>query len=330
MSKTPLEIIYFATPQFAVPILETLAKDPRFTIRLIVTQPDSPSGRGQKLTPPAVKIAADRLGLPTAQPESLKFLAQSLTSSDSDDALTVALKKPGLDFLVVVAYGKIIPASLLNLLPSGVINVHPSLLPRWRGAAPLQRALFAGDQETGTSIMSLDAGLDTGPVYFQEVLPIDPTDNFQTLHDKLAEQGSRLLPEGLVKIAAENLTATPQPELGVTYAEKWEKEDVVIRWEEPAEVTLNRIRASTPIPGARTFYQDSLVKIFDAEICNISTDEIPAGTIISIGDQLVVSCGSGNAIAITNVQLPGKKITPVKALANSAVFSTETKFSEAQ
>lgn len=330
MSKAPLEIIYFATPQFAVPILETLANDRRFAIRLVVTQPDSPAGRGQKLTPPAVKVAADRLGLPTAQPESLKYLAQSLTDSASQDALTAALKKPGLSFLVVVAYGKIIPASLLTLLPTGVVNVHPSLLPRWRGAAPLQRALFAGDQETGTSIMSLDAGLDTGPVYFQEALPIDSQDNLQTLHDKLAEQGGRLLPEVLIKIATENLTATVQPELGVTYAEKWEKEDVVIRWNEPAELTLNRIRASTPIPGARTFYQGSLVKILDAEICNISTEDLPAGTIVSIGEKLVVSCGSDKAIAISHVQLPGKKITPVKALANSAVFTTDTQFSEAQ
>lgn len=307
-------LILFGTPEFAVCSFRALIECGRYDIPLVVTQPDKPSGRGMKLTPPPVKQLAEELGVSASQPTTLKGITYNHEAGQlhSDNVKNVDFcaqlnQLAPVDLLVVVAYGKIIPKALLEFTRLGAVNIHGSLLPRWRGAAPIHRALAAGDKQTGVCLMALEEGLDTGPVFSREIIELRPEDNFLSVHDTLAELGSDLLLRDLPAILSGELACQIQAEDGVTYAEKWERSDQIINWEEQPEVILNRIRASTPFPGARTLHKGQDLKLFDSALIAGITAEEP-GKIIAISDSGIEVALSGGKILLTKeAQLAGKK-----------------------
>lgn len=241
-----MRVGFAGTPEFSRLALQAILKA-GFEVPLVLTQPDRPSGRGLKLTPSAVKQCALEHGLPVLQPRSLR-----LEGKYPEDALAAqeALTAAQLDVLVVAAYGLILPAWVLETPRQGCLNIHASLLPRWRGAAPIQRAIEAGDTHTGITIMQMDEGLDTGDMLLVEALEIDTQDNAATLHDKLAEQGARLIVQALQALSSGGLTPTPQPEHGTTYAAKLDKAEAALALHESAELLARRVRAFNPVPGA--------------------------------------------------------------------------------
>ena len=258
---------------------------------MVLTQPDRPSGRGLRSAPSAVKRLALERGLSVDQPSSL-----------ADPAVCDRVRDAGADFLVVAAYGLILPVSVLALSRFGPVNIHASLLPRWRGAAPIQRALMAGDPETGVSLMRMEAGLDTGPVFVQARVGISPDDDAGSLHDKLAALGARMIVEALPEIAAGRLQPIPQPESGVTYARKIEKRDQAVDWRRPARDIANGVRALRPAPGATTSLRGEPLKIWHAVACDAAG---PAGQVLQADAQgLVVGCGEG-ALRVTELQRAG-------------------------
>lgn len=314
-------LIFFGTPEFAVPSLRSLIESGAFSIRAVVTQPDKPAGRGQRLTPPPIKQLALEHALPVYQPVSLKKMdvteegqRKYLRGEKSGAQLAEFLNSIApIDVGVSVAYGKIIPSVLLQYPRRGVVNIHPSLLPRWRGAAPLQRALFSGDTTTGVTLMQVDDGLDTGPVYCVREVSISEGETMGTLHDKLAELSGEILIECLPQIVEELITPTSQSDEGVTYAEKWDHQDMKINWSESAEVTLRRIRTCSPFPGTRASLGGMQVKIFAAH--QVPDQNFPTecpGTVVDIDKaQLIVTVGSGEYVAIDEMQFPGKKRLPI-------------------
>ena len=253
-----------------------------------------------------------------------------LRSKDArSQALVEFLNAAGpIDAFVIVAYGKIIPRPLLSLPPHGMLNVHGSLLPRWRGAAPIHRALFAGDERTGICIMKTAYELDTGPVYYREELPIDDSDTFGSLHDKMAELGARALCKALPEILAGTLQAVEQEEVGITYADKWQKEDSQIRWDESADVTLRRIRTCAPYPGARTKKGDLLIKVFAAHLrADQNYQPAPPGTVVEVNaGELVVATGSSQYISLDELQLAGKTRLPVADVLRGKSFQVGDTF----
>ena len=312
---------FLGTPEFAVPILRALIDDPRYIVEFVVTQPDRPAGRGQSLVAPSVKLAAEEYGIRVFQPASLKSI--EIDSEASHQAGRVMLKSgelaaplvshincsDPLDILVTAAYGNIIPVSLLKVGRAPMVNVHPSLLPRWRGAAPLQWAIFEGDRLTGVCLMQVEQGLDTGPVFAEVQTEISPSENLGSLHDRLAELGRALLETHLESIITGQLLPRAQDDSVATYAHKWEKADALVNWQEHADRCDCRIRASNPIPGARTFYRGEMVKIFGAYV--VDAGSYPAaspGTVVGVeGDRIVVACGEGSFLALVELQLPGRK-----------------------
>jgi methionyl-tRNA formyltransferase len=264
-------------------------------IPLVLTQPDRPAGRGMSLTPSPVKKLAQAHGLEVFQPLSLKDAAAQATIA--------ALQA---DVMVVAAYGLILPQAVLDMPRFGCINIHASLLPRWRGAAPIQRALLAGDAETGVCIMQMEAGLDTGPVLLRGAFPIQGTDTTATLHDKLAALGAQLVVEALPQLP---LPATPQIESGVTYAHKIEKAEALIDWQKSADELHRHIRAFNPFPGAQAVLAGQTVKLW-AAMPVPGQGEI--GRIIAVDrDKLVISCGEG-ALSVSELQKAGGKRLPVQ------------------
>lgn len=321
--------IFFGTPEFAVPALKVTAA--LCSVKLVISQPDKPSGRGQQLTSPPVKIAAEELGIPVLQPESLRGLRAVQNRLESDDPrsvlLATTLSEIGpVDIAIVVAYGKIIPRPLLAYPRVGCLNIHGSLLPRWRGAAPVHRAIFAGDEESGVCLMRLEEGLDTGPVFSSVSTRIDERDTFLTLHDRLSLLGAELLEKDLSRIISGEKRAEPQPEVGVTYAEKWTKEDCHINWGESAESIERRIRASAPSPGAWTTLNGELVKIHQATVESGVTGR-PAGEIVEIAPgALRVAAGQASILTLTEIQFPGKKRLPVLEIQKSRSFEVGSLF----
>lgn len=322
MNKEPISILFFGSPHFAIPSLETLFEDKQITISAAVSQSDKASGRGQKLNSPPLAIRARELNIPVFQPSSLKYIdweTPSPTPLKEDETLNTFCNflssTPKPDFLVVVAYGKLLPASLLKFSRKDSLNVHPSLLPRWRGAAPLQHTLFSGDSKTGVCIIRLVPELDAGPVFLREEMDISIEDNLSILHDKLSINGALLLRKTIHDIVDTNLEPLEQDEKGLTYATKWLKEDCRINWSETSLTCLNRIRACSPHPGAVTTLGDKDFKILAASIqqdSNSSHPSITPGKIIKISEvQIGVTCGDGKAIEIKVVQLAGKKALPV-------------------
>ncbi len=271
---------------------------------LVLTQPDRAAGRGLKPLASEVKQIAARRGLAVAQPITLK----------SPDILE-ALRSTEAVVMVVVAYGLLLPQAVLDLFPLGCLNVHASLLPRWRGAAPIQRALLAGDAESGVCIMRMEAGLDTGPVFCREAIPIAARETAGTLHDRLAQVGTVALVTVLENLAGGSMQAIAQDTIAVSYAAKVRREDAVVRWAEPA-IHLDRvIRAFDPVPGAHAQLGDDRVKVWRAVIEPDITDETTdPGRIVRISDAgLHVACGQGSVLIIQELQREGGRRLPVPA-----------------
>jgi methionyl-tRNA formyltransferase len=290
---------FAGTPDFAVPALDKLAGG--HDIQAVFTQPDRPAGRGQALRASPVKRRALELGLAVHQPATFK----------SPEALE-CLGSMHLEALVVVAYGLILPAAALALPKFGCINIHASLLPRWRGAAPIQRALLAGDVSTGITIMRMDAGLDTGPMLAARGLDIGAHDTAKTLHDRLACLGAELIGETLDSLSSGRATEVAQPEEGITYAEKIDKAEALIHWEQDATRISRQVRAFNPWPIAETRLNGQQLRIWDAEPFDsqrLSADCAP-GTIIDKADEgILVACGRGT-LRVLRLQLAGRKPMP--------------------
>jgi len=284
----PRRIAFAGTPQFARAALAALI-EAGFEIPLVLTQPDRPAGRGKALTISPVKELALAHDLPLHQPERLR-----------DPATHTPLIAAAPDVLVVAAYGLILPQAVLEVAPLGAINIHASLLPRWRGAAPIQRALLAGDAETGVAIMRMETGLDTGPMLLMRSLIIDDGDTGGSLHDKLAALGADLIVEALQTLPV--LTATPQPADGVSYAAKLEKREADIDWQAPATLLARRLRAFDPWPGTQTVLEGMTLKLWRG--LAVAGSGAPGEVIAAGADGIVIACGEG-ALRITELQKPG-------------------------
>ncbi|MEA3395139.1 MAG: methionyl-tRNA formyltransferase [Pseudomonadota bacterium] len=299
-----MRAIFAGTPEFARVALERLHAA-GFDIPLVLTQPDRPAGRGMKLQASPVKQFALEHGIAVAQPHSLRLDGKY---PEEAAAARAAIEAAQADVMVVAAYGLILPQWVLDTPRLGCLNIHASLLPRWRGAAPIHRAIEAGDAETGVTIMQMDAGLDTGAMLLVEKLPIAAQDSTGSLHDKLAVLGGRLIVEVLELAACGGLHAVPQPADGVTYAHKIEKHEATIDWSLPAEVIARRIRAFNPFPGAATTFQGEAIKLWCCEIDSVSRMSSKApGTILSADAAgVAVQCGTG-VLRLTELQRAGAK-----------------------
>ena len=304
-----MRVVFAGTPEFARVALQRLI-NAGFTVPLVLTQPDRPAGRGMKLQASPVKQCALEHGIPVAQPRSLRL--DGKYPQDAAEA-RAALEAAQADVMVVAAYGLILPTWTLELPPHGCLNIHASLLPRWRGAAPIHRAIEAGDAETGVTIMQMDAGLDTGDMLLVEKTPIAPTDTTAVLHDRLADLGGRMIVEALELAACGGLQPVPQPAEGVTYAHKIEKAESEIDWSLPAHVIGQRIRAFDPFPGASTALQGEAIKVWGYEIDSyqrLSNER--CGQILASGPEgVTVACGEGGALRLTTLQRAGGKRLPV-------------------
>jgi len=286
------------TPDFAVPALEALHA--RHEIAAVYCQPPRPAGRGQKDRPSPVGARAAALGLPVRHPVTLR-----------EPAAQAAFAALGAEVAVVVAYGLILPEPVLAAPRRGCLNIHASLLPRWRGAAPIQRAVMAGDRQTGISIMRMDAGLDTGPVLLTGATEIGPADTAGDLHDRLAAMGARLIVEALARL--DSLTPVPQPATGATYAAKIAKAEARIDWTRPAEEVDRLIRGLSPVPGAWTMAGGERLKLLRSRLAAAGGDA-PAGGPGAVSGQdggaLIVACGRG-AVEVTEIQREGRRPLPV-------------------
>jgi methionyl-tRNA formyltransferase len=326
-----LRIIFMGTAELSCASLESLAHDETFSIAAVVTQPDKPKGRELKLQPSPVKSLALKLNLSVLQPARAR-----------EEQFIAGLRVLQPDLIVVVAYGHILPQTILDLPKFGCLNVHTSLLPKYRGAAPIQWAIASGETETGVTVMQMDAGLDTGPIVSQRRTPILPSEDSATLHDRLAQLGAELLVEAIPDYVAGKISPKPQPAEGASYAAKIKKEDGKIDWNEPAEKILNRLRAFTPWPGIFTFLPgepeqivrattnpkktlpiiiparpSQLLKIWRTEIIERSGN---AGEILSADNNgIVVACGK-NALRILELQREGgRRMSAAEFLAGHAL-----------
>ena len=306
-----MKVIFAGTPDFAAAALKAIAAA-GFEIPLVLTQPDRPKGRGMQLAPSPVKQAALELGLRVAQPEKLRNNAEALQM----------LKEVEADVMVVAAYGLILPQDVLDTPKHGCLNIHASLLPRWRGAAPIQRAIEAGDAETGVCIMQMDIGLDTGDVVSEHRYAIQPTDTANEVHDALMNLGAAAIVADLQQLKTEDrLKSVKQPEEGVTYAQKLSKEEARIDWSESATVIERKIRAFNPVPAAWVEYQGKPMKIWRAEAV---AQQGRAGEVLSCSsDGLIIACGA-NALKITELQPSGSKRMDIAAFATGHTVEAGT------
>ena len=303
-AAAPLKVVFAGTPDFAQVALECIHKAGHH-ISLVLTQPDRPAGRGMQLQASAVKRYAVANGMALAQPHSLRLDGKY----PQDAALAQqALQQAGADVMVVAAYGLILPQWVLDLPRWGCLNIHGSLLPRWRGAAPIHRAIEAGDAELGVTIMQMDAGLDTGDMLLVQSLPIAEDDTTGTLHDKVAALGADLIVQALQALPSGGLTAQRQPEMGVTYAHKISKQEAAIDWRQDAQQICRRVRAFNPFPVAVAQLGGESIKIWRAELALESSAAMgPAGTVCAATpDGIVVACGTG-AVRLLELQRPGGK-----------------------
>jgi methionyl-tRNA formyltransferase len=296
-----MKIIFAGTPEFAVPCLQMLL-DSKHEVCAVYTQPDRPAGRGRKLQPSPVKELAVAAGIPVFQP---------LTMKTSDDLQQI--KSFDADLMVVVAYGMILTQDVLDTPRLGCINVHASLLPRWRGAAPIQRALMAGDEKTGVTIMQIVRKLDAGDMLHKEECVISATDTASDLHDKLAALGAIGLSKVLEQIEAGILHPEPQDEALVTYAEKLEKSEAAIDWTKPAAEIALKVRGLNAWPVAQTLYQGNVLRIWQAaEVNDDSSQQLQPGVVRCAGKHMDVATGKG-FLRLLEIQLPGGKRMPVQA-----------------
>jgi methionyl-tRNA formyltransferase len=296
-----MKIVFAGTPEFAAVALRALL-DAGFSVPLVLTQPDRPAGRGMQLQASSVKQVAVAHGIEVLQPLSLRMDAKDPQRASEARAAHERLLATGYDVMVVAAYGLILPRSTLDIKPC--INIHGSILPRWRGAAPIHRAIEAGDAETGVTIMEMEEGLDTGPMLLVERIAIDDTDTTGSLHDKLAALGGRMIVDALQQMAQGRLEAVPQPEEGVTYAAKICKDEAKRDWTLPAAELARKVRAFNPFPGAHGQAGSTTVKIWQAQ--PVAGSGQPGQVLQADGQGIVVTCGAG-ALRLTELQKPGGK-----------------------
>ncbi|MDZ7828595.1 MAG: methionyl-tRNA formyltransferase [Halofilum sp. (in: g-proteobacteria)] len=302
----PLRIVFAGTPAFAVPSLETVI-DSAHELVGVVSQPDRPAGRGRRLTAPPVKEAAEAAGLTVIQPERL---------SGTDLEALCAGERP--DLLVVVAFGQVLPAAVLEFARHGAINVHASLLPRWRGAAPIARALLAGDEETGVSIMQMTSGLDAGPVLLQHRCPIREEDTAATLHDRLASLGASALRTVIDDLTAHLDRARPQDEAAVTHAAKLSRDEALVDWTAPASEIERRVRALQPWPVAWTRLEGDALRIWSAQaVGGGAPGDVLPGTIIGSGRAGIDVTTGGGLLRLLSVQPPGRRPMTAGDFANA-------------
>lgn len=314
-----IRIVFMGTPEFAVPVLEKLSQTNKIEIVAVVTQPDRPRGRGKQLTFSPVKEKALALGLQVLQPERVR---------EEDFLKRLQELKP--DLIIVAAFGQILPQEILTLPPHGCLNVHASLLPAYRGAAPIQRAILQGEEKTGISIMLMEQGLDTGDVLAEEEVPIPFTMNYGELHDALAIVGAELLARTVPRWLAGLIEPVPQEKITERkpgYASPLRRDDEIISWANPAEMIYNQIRGLAPVPGAYTIFQGKPLKIRESEPVNddlagLKDEQQPVvvhapGTVVALlkGKGFVVQTGSG-CLLIKQVQLVGKNIIPAQSFLN--------------
>ncbi|MFQ5936496.1 MAG: methionyl-tRNA formyltransferase [Acidiferrobacterales bacterium] len=301
-----MNIVFAGTPVFAVPALRALANAEEHRLIAVYTQPDRPAGRGRRITFGAVKQVALELGLPVSQPARL------------GEAAVTELQRLRPDAIIVAAYGLLLPAAVLTIPHSGCINVHASLLPRWRGAAPIARAIEAGDEKTGVTIMQMDAGLDTGAILAQREIAIDDEDTAQTLHDRLAQLGAELLIETLARVACGEVTPTPQPATGACPAQKLRKAEALLDWSEPAIIVGRKIRAFNPWPVAHTRFRGRLLRLWETGRIESAPPghTVSPGTLVAVNvDAIRVRAGEG-IVPIRCLQLEGGKPLPAAAFIN--------------
>ena len=301
-----MRIVFAGTPEFAVPSLAALIAADHEVVA-VYTQPDRPAGRGRKVLPSPVKQLALTHGLPVHQPETLK----------RDRAAVATLRQLNADLMVVVAYGLLLPAGVLSAPRLGCVNVHASLLPRWRGAAPVQRAVLAGDTQSGVCIMRMEAGLDTGPVFHRIGIALDPRETGGSLHDTLAALGARALSEALPGISDGSLRPQPQDPALATYAHKLSKEECEIDWTLPATAIDRMVRAFDPWPVAQTRFQGDPLRIWSAEVTAEPAVPATPGTVVG-SDRTGIRVATGDGILrITRLQPPGKRPMDADAFLNA-------------
>ncbi|WP_277186639.1 methionyl-tRNA formyltransferase [Caballeronia sp. BR00000012568055] len=302
-----LRVVFAGTPEFAAAALAAIHAA-GFAVPLVLTQPDRPAGRGMKLTASPVKRFAVEHGLPVAQPTSLRRAGKY--PQEAADAIDLLRATPH-DVMVVAAYGLILPQEVLDIPPKGAINIHASLLPRWRGAAPIHRAIEAGDVETGITLMQMDVGLDTGAMIRENCTSISSDDTTVTLHDRLAQMGAEMIVAALRDLERDgSLPSTPQPEDGTTYAEKIAKNEAALDWTRSADELARQVRAFDPFPGAFGTLDGVAIKIWSAQPISGAGE---AGTIAEVSPEgIVVNCGGGGALKLTQLQKPGGKRLPVR------------------
>ena len=282
------------TPDFAVPSLKSIASN--YNVISVFSQPARPSGRGMKVNDSPVARAAKNLNIEVLTPTSLK-----------NDDIFFRFKEFKPDIVVVVAYGLILPERYLNVPKYGCINGHASLLPRWRGAAPIQRAIEAGDRKTGSCIMLMEKGMDTGPIILSKTININKSDNAQIIHDKLSNVTAEIFINAIKDYTEGKIHPKVQKEIGIKYANKIEKTEAEINWDLDANAICNKIRAFDPFPGAFTFLDTEIIKVISATPQNYSHDTIP-GTIIDVQKKILVACAHNSVLEINLLQKPGKKV----------------------
>jgi len=297
MTTRPLDLVFMGTPDFAVTILDGLIAAGH-RLRAVYTQPPRPAGRGHKEQTSPVHVLAERHGIPVRHPATLR-----------DPAAQAEFAALDADAVVVAAYGLILPRAILNAARLGCLNVHASLLPRWRGAAPVERAILAGDRETGVSIMQMDEGLDTGPVLLREAIPIAATETGGSLTGRLAELGARLIVAALDGIGGGSLEPQPQPEEGVTYARKLDRAEAQLDWRGSASGLERQVRAFDPRPGAFFTLAGERIRVFAADVLPAAPNQLPG---MVLDEALAVACGEG-ALRPLRLQRPGRTPQEVAA-----------------
>ncbi|HEX9801881.1 MAG TPA: methionyl-tRNA formyltransferase [Gammaproteobacteria bacterium] len=301
---SPLNIVYAGTPEFAAAALSALLETPH-RVSAVYTQPDRPAGRGRKLKASPVKELALAHGIEVRQPESLK---------DAGEQARLATLEP--DVMIVAAYGLLLPAEVLAIPRLGCLNIHASLLPRWRGAAPIQRAILAGDAETGITIMQMDVGLDTGDMLYKLSTPITWNDTAQTLHDRLASLGAKAITEALAGLQAGTLVAEKQEESLACYAKKLHKAEAEIDWGQPAQQLARQVAAFNPWPVAQTLYKGEVLRIWEARALEEHSGKAPGNVLRSGKEGIDVACGEG-VLRLLQLQRPGGKPQDAQAFLNA-------------